>query len=135
MSISKRVAYLKGLAEGLGIGEDTKEEKVLNVIIDILEDIALEVEDLQEDVLALDEDISELCEDIEDLEEMILEEDEDDDLDDLEEEDHPLFFEVRCPSCKNEITIDEDVLALGAIDCPSCGEKLEFDTDDFGGDE
>ncbi|MCL2827771.1 MAG: hypothetical protein FWD99_03450 [Oscillospiraceae bacterium] len=131
MSIAKRVAYLKGLAEGLGIGEDTKEEKVLNVIIDILEDIALELEDLQEDVEALDDDISELCEDIEELEDMILDED-DEDLDDMEEDDHPLFFEVRCPSCKNEITIDEDVLALGAIDCPSCGEKLEFDTDDSG---
>ena len=134
MSISKRVAYLRGLAEGLGIGEGTKEERVLNVIIDILDDIALEVEDLQEDVLALDEDISELCEDMEDLEDVVFDEDEED-LDEMGEDDAPLFFEIRCPGCKNEITVDEDVLGLGVIDCPSCGEKLEFDMDDFGGDE
>ena len=135
MSITKRVAYLKGLTEGLGVSEDTKEGKVLNIIIDILEDIALEIEDLQEDILALDEDISELGEEVDALVEEVdeLEDriDEDDDEDtEFFHDDDPLFFEVQCPSCHNEITIDEDVLGLGAIDCPGCGEKLEFELDD-----
>ena len=38
MTTSEKVAYLKGLAEGMEIDKETKEGKLLNVIIDILED-------------------------------------------------------------------------------------------------
>ena len=36
----QRVSYLKGLAEGLGIDEESKEGKLLLHIIDALEDFA-----------------------------------------------------------------------------------------------
>ena len=123
MSISKRVAYLKGLAEGLNLGQGTKEEKILGVIIEILEDISGEMEDLQDDVLSLDGDIDQLCEDLQDLEDALAEE-----SGPVVGSD-PAFFEVKCPRCKNQITIDEDVLGLGSIDCPNCNEELEFDVD------
>ena len=42
MTTSEKVAYLKGLCEGMGIGEDSKEGKLLKVITDILEDLSLE---------------------------------------------------------------------------------------------
>lgn len=127
MSIVKRVAYLKGLAEGLDLGRHTKEEKVLAVIIDILEDMALEFEEVKGDVLSLSDDVDQLCEDIHALEDSLLEEALDEGEDALDE---PEFIDIQCPSCKNELTIDEDMLGLGAINCPNCDETLEFDFED-----
>ena len=47
MTISEKVAYLKGLADGLNIDtEKSKEGKLLNVIIGILEEIGMSIEDL-----------------------------------------------------------------------------------------
>ena len=46
-----------------------------------------------------------------------------------------MFYEVTCPACGNTITIDEDVLDLGAIECPNCGETLEFEGVEPAGEE
>ena len=127
MSIIKRVAYLKGLAEGLELGQHTKEEKILAVIIDILEDISADLEDVKSDVLTLDDDIERLSEEMHDLEDALLDAEEEE-----LEESEPQFFELSCPSCHNEITVDADMLHLGAISCPGCNETLEFDLE---GDE
>ena len=48
MEITEKVAYLKGLAEGMELDTDKKEGKLLSAIIDVLEDIALELEDIQD---------------------------------------------------------------------------------------
>ena len=148
MTTSEKVAYLKGLAEGMDIGKDNKEGKLLHAIIDILEDMALDIEDLNENALDLSEEIDELSDDLAAVEDIIYEDeddcccccdDEDDDCcccdDDYDddcccEDEEPLFFEVKCPACENEITIDEDVLELGAIPCPNCGANLEFEFDE-----
>ena len=45
MEILEKVAYMKGLAEGLGLDTKTKEGKLLTVMIDLLDDIALELEE------------------------------------------------------------------------------------------
>ena len=48
MTISEKVAYLKGMAEGLDIDtESSKEGKLISMMMDILQDVALELEDLQ----------------------------------------------------------------------------------------
>ena len=46
MEIMEKVAYLKGLAEGMELDTEKKEGKLLAAIIDLLEDMALEIEDL-----------------------------------------------------------------------------------------
>ena len=141
MTTSEKVAYLKGLAEGMELGQDTKEGKLLNVIIDILEDMALDIEDLGENALDLSEEIDELSDDLAAVEDIVYEDEDDccccdeDDDDCCDDDccccdDEPLFFEVKCPACENEITIDEDVLDLGVIACPNCGADLEFDLDE-----
>lgn len=71
MSLAKRITYLKGLAEGLGLGRDTKEEKIMHVMISILDDIAVEFAELKEEVIALDDDLSKLSEGVEDLEDFL----------------------------------------------------------------
>ena len=34
---------------------------------------------------------------------------------------------MKCPTCGEEITIDEQMLDEGYTVCPNCGEELEFD--------
>ena len=50
MSVSEKVAYLKGLMEGLDIDTDKKEGKLFTAIIDALAEIADELDDLGADV-------------------------------------------------------------------------------------
>lgn len=38
-----------------------------------------------------------------------------------------VLYEVICPSCGEEITLDEELIDQGSTLCPSCGELLEFD--------
>ena len=45
MEITEKVAYLKGLAEGMELDTEKKEGKLLAAIIDVLDDIALELAD------------------------------------------------------------------------------------------
>ena len=146
MEITERVAYLRGLCEGMKFDTETNEGKLISVIIDILEDMALEISDIKENALDIGEEIDALSSDLADVEDFLCDyEDEDDDEDccccgddddccccDDDEcccDDDAEFYEVKCPQCGDEISIDEDVLELGSIDCPNCGAKLEFDFD------
>ena len=130
MTISEKVAYLKGLAEGLNIDTDkSKEGKLINVMIGILEEIALSIEDLEENSLALGEEIDVLSDDLADVEAVVFDEDEEDDEDEEEFDDD--WFEVECPNCDEVLVVDEDALAEGYIKCPNCDTEYSLDlTDD-----
>lgn len=76
MTTSEKVAYLKGLAEGLGLGKETKEEKLLSAIIDVLEAVALDIEDLEENALDLGDEIDAISDDLAAVEAIVYDEDE-----------------------------------------------------------
>jgi len=127
MLVTEKVAYLKGLAEGLGIDAATKEGKVLGAIIDVLDDLAMSVVDLEDGMSEVCDQIDAVDEDLGNLEEDFYGEDdecgcgcEDDDED---------YYEVICPKCGDSIYLDEEMIAEGSIECPNCGENLEFDLD------
>lgn len=130
MTISEKVAYLKGLAEGLELDTaKSKEGKLISVMIGILEEIGLSIEDLEENATAMGEELDAISDDLSDVEEVVFDEDEDDDCDCCCDDDD--FFEVECPSCGAEIDIDEDILEAGTVECPACGGKFAIDlTDD-----
>ena len=141
MTITEKVAYLKGLAEGLELDPSDKVVKLLNAVIDTLDDIAFEVSDTQEVIGELGEQIDMIDEDLDALEEIVYEEfDEDDDddcdcdcdCDDCDDCDccDGDLYEVVCPSCGDSIYLDEEMVEEGEIDCPGCGEHLEFDLDE-----
>ena len=46
--IEKKVAYLKGLAEGLALDENKPETKIINAMLDILDELAMSVTDLED---------------------------------------------------------------------------------------
>ena len=125
MTISEKVAYLKGLAEGLDLDvEKSKEGKLISVMIGILEEIAISIEDLEENALDLGEEIDVLSDDLADVEDVVFGDDED------EDEDEDDYFEVECPNCEEPLIIDDEVLAEGVIQCPNCEEKFSLDLSD-----
>lgn len=73
MNSSERIAYLKGLAEGLGIKSDDKEGKMILGILGALEELALDVEDLEETTIELSEELEDLSDDVSDLAENLVE--------------------------------------------------------------
>ena len=131
MSITEKVAYLKGLAEGMDLDTEKKEGKLLAAIIDVLEDIALELSDIQDAQEELGEGLDAVSDDLEDVEDLLYGEDEEDEdepeyeLDDLGEDED--CYATTCPTCEETIYFDESVLEDGEVVCPNCGEKLEFD--------
>ena len=137
MTTAEKVAYLKGLMEGMNIDRESNEGKLFSVIADILNDVALDIEELESDIFDLGEDVDAISDDLSDVEDYLFEDEDEDDYDDddedyeeYDEDEEPLFFEVTCPACENTITVDEDVVNLGAIQCPNCGEMLEFEFDE-----
>ncbi len=142
MTLTEKVAYLKGLVEGLGVDETTSQGKITKAIVDILDDMAVSILDLEdstselyEEVEALDEDLGNLEDDFYDDED----EDEDDDCccgcdccceDDDEDFECDEIYEVECPNCHEEICIDGEILDMGSIECPNCGENLTFEIEE-----
>jgi len=126
MEITEKVAYLKGLAEGLGLDTETKEGKILSAMIDILDDIALELEDVKDGQEELGDGLDAVSDDLEDVEDVVFGDDEEDEDEDEEEE----CYATTCPNCGETVYFDESVLEEGEILCPNCGEKLEFDSED-----
>ena len=78
MTLTEKVAYLKGLAEGLDLKKDDKETKIFEAIFDILEDLALTVTDIDEDLSAVEEFVDAIDEDLDELEEFVYCDDDDD---------------------------------------------------------
>lgn len=128
MTITEKVSYIKGLADGLELDENSKQDKLLKAIIDVLDDIAMSVSDLEDGYDELCEQVDAVDEDLSDLEEDFYGDDEcecgghgEDDEDDED------FYEVECPACHDVIYLDEDMIDEGGIECPNCGTELEFD--------
>ena len=53
--LGKKVAYLKGLAEGLGVKDEDNQGKLILALIDTLEAFAEENEELQQRIAELNE--------------------------------------------------------------------------------
>ena len=135
MTTTEKVAYLKGLFEGMEIDESTKEGKLLKAIVDVLGELAEDHADLEDYVAELTEQVDAVDEDLSSLEDVVYEELDDecdgdcegcDGCDDWDDD----LYDVTCPSCKESFEVDEETLLDGGVDCPNCGEHLEFDIED-----
>ena len=124
MGVSEKVAYLKGLMEGLKVDAESDNGKLFKAIIDVLDEVALELEDLTDEVMEVGDGLDVVSDDLADIEELIYEDDAD------YEDDEPVYA-TTCPECEEEIYFDEDYLEDGVIVCPNCGARLEFDASDF----
>lgn len=126
METSESLGYLKGLMDGLDLDENSKEAKVFNAIVDVLENLTMDIEDMTEGLEIVGEEIDAVDEDLSALEEYVYDDDCDcgcDCCDEMEE------LAVECPSCGEEIIVDEETVMQGKFECPNCGEVLEFEFD------
>ena len=129
MTITEKIANLKGYLEGVQLDENKAETKVIAKIVDILEDMALEIEEMEESVDTLNDYAEELDEDLGDVEDYLFGDDDecdccdDDDCDCCCDEG---FLEIDCPNCGETICVDEDYNAEELI-CPACNEKINLD--------
>lgn len=131
MKNTERVSYIRGLAEGLELDENKKEVKVLNAIIDLLDDMALSMSELEDNVNDIADQLDAVDEDLGSLEDDFYD-DGDEDAEDADEDDDDseTYYEVTCPHCNETVSISEDLAQEGKIECPNCGETIEFDADD-----
>ena len=118
--MKEKAAYLKGLIEGLGIDETTKEGKVIKAMSELLGELAEAVDGIDEDVTRAYDQINDLSEELEDLEADLYE---DDDNADVAGEEP--YYEVACPACGKTVYVSEDDLDAGEAICPSC--KVAFE--------
>lgn len=139
MNLTEKISYIRGLAEGLALDESKPEVKVINAIVELLDDMAFAVSDMEELYDELSAQVDEIDQDLADVESDVYDDEDcdccdclDDDCDccDYEDEENP-FYEVTCGACGQKLNVSEDVLLEGEIECPNCSELLEFDFSDL----
>lgn len=140
--MGEKVAYLKGLAEGLGVNAETEQGKLMLAMIDTLSAFAEQIEDNEDELEELKEYVEEIDNDVCDLEEAIFSEEdeeffdeEDDEDDDDDDEDGDGLIEYECPHCGTVIFFDEEAFDMEEKHlCPSCG-RMVFEEDEEDEDE
>ena len=148
MNLKEKVAYLKGLSDGLKLDEKKDEIKIINAIMDLLSDMAEQITDTNDKVDGLAYTVESIDDELSDLEEAVYDDEDDDDDEDKDyeeyyhghhhhhccdddgcchDEDEDVLYEVTCPTCGEKLTVEEEELLCGETECPNCGEFLEFD--------
>ena len=107
MDICEKIAYIKGLADGLDLDTNSKEGKIIAAIVDLLGDITEEICDIEDACDELYEVECPSCNDIIYL-----------DADMLEDEG------IDCPNCGTHLEFDFDCDCCDD-DCDCCSEDAE----------
>ena len=91
-NILQRIAYVQGLADGLGIEDTSKEGQILLELVDVVAELAEVVDEKFED---LESYVDVVEEDLAELEDYVYEEDDFDDYDDFDLDDYDFFDEYH----------------------------------------
>jgi len=122
-SINSKVSYLSGFVDGLEIDKTTKEGKAITQIVEVLKQMALEIEDISENQIELEEYLNEVDEDLAFVEDELY-----DIEDDYEEDDLDDFVELKCDKCGDVVYVDGSIIKDGEeIFCPSCNEAISIE--------
>ncbi|NSW90961.1 MAG: hypothetical protein HPY74_09900 [Firmicutes bacterium] len=155
--LRERVAYLKGLVEGMQISELTNEGKLFRAIIDVMDEIALAVEDLESIQEQHKEQIDDIDRDLSEIESVIFEykdvpeydEEDNDEYDDdfnideneceeynfeygnqCDKECDQEIYMVECPYCFEIIELEKEMCVEGEeniVECPKCHESIDVE--------
>ena len=139
MSMMEKAMYLKGLCDGVELDKTTKEGKLINALMEIVVEMAEEMDDMQAEICELKEYCEELDEDLGDVEEVLLDLDDEDYEDDEEDDDEDLDIDYECDgdcaSCDFDCGFDEDDFfdeeeedEYFEVVCPACGDVINFDS-------
>ena len=135
MTISEKAAYIKGLADGCGLDTESSEGKILSAIIDLLGDVGEAISEIEENEMNIGDELDALSDDLADVEDVVYGDDDEDEYDYCDCDDDcdccdDTMVSVECPSCGEEIVLDESILDAGTFQCPNCGETLELEYDE-----
>lgn len=125
----EKVAYLRGMLEGMKFDADSDMGKIVLKLIDIVDDLAHDLTDAEERADVMADYIDELDHDLGEVEEYVYGDDcdccDDDDCDCCcDDDDDDDLYELECPNCGDKIYITEDMLN-GSIECPNCKTKID----------
>jgi len=135
MTLVEKVSFLKGLIEGSELKLDPKQEKILSLMMDILQDVSRSVADLEEGMDDLSDDVDLLSDESEEIIGTVKK------LGDFldkaarglaeaaeEDDDTENYYEIECERCGNVISVEEDtIFEENELTCPNCGETIEID--------
>ena len=93
--MKEKAAYLKGLIDGLGIDENTKEGKVIKAMSELLSEMAEAVDSIDEDVTHAYDQINDLSEELEDLEADLYEDEDAEDEEEDSDDEITLLYVIR----------------------------------------
>ncbi|MDD4766912.1 MAG: AraC family transcriptional regulator [Desulfotomaculaceae bacterium] len=123
--LKTRVAYLHGLSAGLDISAESKEGKLLQGIIEILDEFADSVDSLEEAQEQMEEYLDSIDEDLLHLEDEIYESD---DMCACGDE----FIEVDCKGCGETVCFDAAIVDdddIIEVTCPNCDKVVYINND------
>ncbi len=148
MAMIEKAMYIKGLCDGVDLDKTTKEGKLIAALLDIVTEMATELDDMQSKLDDLQDYCEELDEDLGTVEEVLLDIDDEDDFDggwlddaecdgdcascgfdcgfdddDEDEWDEDELMQITCPACGDEIHFDATIDPEN-LTCPGCGEKI-----------
>lgn len=144
LDISKRVAYLRGLIDGLKIDDQTKEGQVLLQVVDILQDMAEELTEIRVQQEDLEDYMNIIDEDLYDLEDEVYSYDDDYDFEDTDYDDDYYdydddefdgdYVEVECPECHDKVCFEADILDdenVIEVACPNCDTVVFVNDEEY----
>lgn len=143
-NLTDRAAYLRGLAEGMGLDKEKNEHKLLLEMLGLMDEMAQKISDLDADVGELEEYVEDLDSDLSDMEEVLFGDDDDEcDCDcDCDEEggcsycDDQEELSFDCPHCGKTVLVKAaDIDYDESPVCEHCGKPFFVDAEDGGEDE
>lgn len=128
--LRQRVAYLKGLAEGLDMDDESKEGRLFGQIIDLLDSMTMVVENLESDYEELYDYVEAVDQDLTDMERDFYEEP-------FEEGEELEGFTLECPDCGEIVFIDEEAVEDEELEvlCPNCHRVVFVQDETWEADE
>lgn len=120
-TVKEKIAYLRGMVDSSESIKDGLSRVVLQRILEVLDELADDVDELYHGQEELDEYIEAVDLDLAELE------DEGCDCDHHHsKEDDDGMVEMECPTCQEMVWFDEDFLYDDDVEvtCPECGETL-----------
>ena len=133
MTITEKVAYIQGLFDGLKLDtEKSGEARILSEVLDVLREVGQQLDGMDAAMDQFDEELDALGDSVAELEEAVFDDadEEDEDLDSFDGGDEEDFFEIPCPTCGEDLVVDDEALAAGVVDCPACGGKFALSFED-----
>lgn len=118
-NLTERAAYLRGLADGMGLNTEKNENKLMLEMLGLMEKMAQKIGELDCDIGELEEYVEDLDHDLGDMEELLYDGEDECDCGCCDDDDD-------CDCC-----CDEEL----SFDCPHCGETVMVKASDIDYDE